>query len=313
MLYYGIWPEGRNTPIVVKISESIPENERRSQAIQKAKRTNSAGASTLDSGSSCEMLKGKDIEDAKSGKWVRRRRPGVPQNTSEGGFKYRPQLKDKATGKKLRSDGLMVGNSAESTNIYKIKKVSKDGLPDGEMRARNYSSMYSAEQDYLSRYGPETFGGIEEIEKMDTDIPAKYLSGLSGKDKAKRESEIKRRQEGKHSYKPLPGDDKASASKSEYTMAFEKIYGKKLGGDRSIKNIVKVIADDFPNATPAEIEKVLRESRIRGMEAWVTGHRPGANQEQWWRARIYSLIMGGKTAQTADSDLYKILKGKKDD
>jgi hypothetical protein len=41
------------------------------------------------------------------------------------------------------------------------------------------------------------------------------------------------------------------------------------------------------------------------MAAWRTGHRPGATQQQWGYARVSSLLLGGKTAQTTDSDLVR--------
>jgi hypothetical protein len=48
----------------------------------------------------------------------------------------------------------------------------------------------------------------------------------------------------------------------------------------------------------------------RGMAAWKTGHRPGANQEQWGYARVNSFLTGGKTIGTTanpgpDGDLGK--------
>jgi hypothetical protein len=45
------------------------------------------------------------------------------------------------------------------------------------------------------------------------------------------------------------------------------------------------------------------------MAAWKTGHRPGANQQQWAYARVNSFITGGKTRTTGDADLWKQHKG----
>ena len=42
----------------------------------------------------------------------------------------------------------------------------------------------------------------------------------------------------------------------------------------------------------------------RGAAAWAIGHRPGATQAQWQRARVYSFLTGGKTTTTGDADLY---------
>ena len=49
---------------------------------------------------------------------------------------------------------------------------------------------------------------------------------------------------------------------------------------------------------------VLRKVYNRGMAAWKTGHRPGANQQQWAYARVNSFITKGKgTWGGADKDL----------
>jgi nicotinic acid mononucleotide adenylyltransferase len=49
---------------------------------------------------------------------------------------------------------------------------------------------------------------------------------------------------------------------------------------------------------------ILRQVYNRGMAAWKTGHRPGANQQQWAYARVNSFITKGKgTWGGADKDL----------
>ncbi len=53
---------------------------------------------------------------------------------------------------------------------------------------------------------------------------------------------------------------------------------------------------------------LLRESFNRGMAAWRTGHRPGATQQQWGYARVSSLLLCGKTANTTDADLVRKAK-----
>ena len=42
----------------------------------------------------------------------------------------------------------------------------------------------------------------------------------------------------------------------------------------------------------------------KGEAAWSTGHRAGATQSAWAKARVYSFLSKGKTATTADADLY---------
>jgi len=57
---------------------------------------------------------------------------------------------------------------------------------------------------------------------------------------------------------------------------------------------------------------ILKKVYDRGMEAWRSGHRPGATQHQWAFARVNSFITGGKTRTTADKDLWAQHKGKKE-
>lgn len=56
---------------------------------------------------------------------------------------------------------------------------------------------------------------------------------------------------------------------------------------------------------------ILKKVYDRGMEAWRSGHRPGATQHQWAFARVNSFITGGKTRTTADKDLWAQHKGNK--
>ena len=57
---------------------------------------------------------------------------------------------------------------------------------------------------------------------------------------------------------------------------------------------------------------ILKQVYNRGLAAWKSGHRPGANQQQWGYARVNSFITGGKTRSTADKDLWQKHKGKKE-
>jgi hypothetical protein len=50
---------------------------------------------------------------------------------------------------------------------------------------------------------------------------------------------------------------------------------------------------------------IIKEVHQRGAAAWATGHRPGASQVAWSRARVYSFATGGKTQKTADKDLWE--------
>jgi hypothetical protein len=78
---WGVWFKGRNTPAVVDASD-------REEAIKKARATKCAGWN--EDVVSCRKLKGKSLEQAKRGDWVRERANGSEEG---GSFKYRPQLK----------------------------------------------------------------------------------------------------------------------------------------------------------------------------------------------------------------------------
>lgn len=88
---YGVWPEGRNTPIVVD-ANSAPE------ARKQARKKKAAGAKHKLK--TAKKLTGKDEQDARAGRWVRTRADGS-RNTNSGSYKYRPQLKKKAKGRKF--------------------------------------------------------------------------------------------------------------------------------------------------------------------------------------------------------------------
>ena len=47
--------------------------------------------------------------------------------------------------------------------------------------------------------------------------------------------------------------------------------------------------------------KELRVVYDKGMAAWRTGHRPGASQVAWARARVFSFVNKGTTYHTADA------------
>ena len=148
----------------------------------------------------------------------------------------------------------------------------------------------------------------KKSEKVDKAIPHKYVAGLDEDEAEERKKEIRRRAEDdKPDYKPLPGDD-AKTKPSKYTRTKlakkirEEIDG--AGDDEFVRAAAKV------SGVPA---RVIREIMRRGAEAWETGHRPGASQAAWSRARVYSFLTGGKTRKTADADLAREIKKALDD
>lgn len=205
----------------------------------------------------------------------------------------------------------------------KLKKIAKKGRKiHGVDRAAKKQGLYIMRgqwaevdldlvQGYLSfidepgmKKNALAVGGeamLDVIEKAEPKVPAKYLEGLTGEERAKRKREIQRRMKDKQSYKELPGDKDAKTKPSKYTRTSfaakvrEEI--KKPGKAEFLRAASKVSGIS---------RAILEECYDRGMKAWSTGgHRPGASPEAWAKARVYSLATGGKTRRTADKDLWE--------
>lgn len=147
-------------------------------------------------------------------------------------------------------------------------------------------------------------------------VPKKYTSGLSESTAAKRKAEIRKRMKGKKSFEPLAGDAKAKTRESKYTKKAASIREQiKLAAPKSAGKTPRA---KFLNAAARVTEipkRILEAVYNKGLAAWGTGgHRPGASQEAWAKARLYSFLTGGKTTEAADAALYleakKILKKK---
>jgi hypothetical protein len=124
--------------------------------------------------------------------------------------------------------------------------------------------------------------------------PPKYFKGLSNKTKRRRRSEIEARKKENptrgSTYRAFRTDKGVKTRASSYTSRWKKRFPNDVGVEGVSKR----------TGIP---KKLVQESYDRGMSAWRTGHRPGATQQQWGYARIYSLGLCGKTARTADADL----------
>jgi hypothetical protein len=124
--------------------------------------------------------------------------------------------------------------------------------------------------------------------------PFKYFKGLSSRKKTLRKKEIKQRSrlswKNSRAYKPFGTDKGVKTRRSSHTAKWKKMFPKVSG--------LKGASD----ATGVPLS-AIRKSYNRGMAAWRTGHRPGATQQQWGFARVYSMLTCGKTHYTTDSDL----------
>jgi len=143
-------------------------------------------------------------------------------------------------------------------------------------------------------------------------IQKKYLSGLSESTAAKRKAAFRKRIEGKQTgaarFKEVPGDPKGETRPSRYTLSLGKMRDEiseaagKMKGSQD-ERFVKAVA------TVTKIPKgIIQEVFDKGLAAWAVGHRPGATQEQWARARVYSFLSKGRTVETADKQLFERAK-----
>jgi hypothetical protein len=130
-------------------------------------------------------------------------------------------------------------------------------------------------------------------------FPLKYFKGLSSRRKTQRKKEIKQRSaiswKSARAYKPFQTDKGVKTRRSSHTAKWKKMFPKVS----SLNGASKVTGVPL---------SAIRKSYNRGMAAWRTGHRPGATQQQWGYARVYSMLTCGKTHYTTDSDLVRYAK-----
>lgn len=123
----------------------------------------------------------------------------------------------------------------------------------------------------------------------DTGLPKKYVpKSLTKEQKAK---QVKSIREGKDRPK-LKG---VKTRKSSYTTKAEKYFK----GDTSLSNISKTIG-----VSKTGLSKILSKGRGAYYSA---GSRPNVSAEQWAKARLYSVLFGGK-ARAVDKDIVKEYK-----
>lgn len=132
-----------------------------------------------------------------------------------------------------------------------------------------------------------------------------YYRGLSKSTSSKRSAQFNRQAKmsdnDPNAYKDAPGDSRSQTKTSKWTAAYADKYGE-------VEETV--LQEDETTALKKKSEKtgisydILKAVYDRGMAAWRTGHRPGANQQQWAYARVNSFIMGGPTQKTTDADLW---------
>jgi len=123
----------------------------------------------------------------------------------------------------------------------------------------------------------------------DTGLPKKYVpKSLTKEQKTK---QVKSIREGKDRPK-LKG---VKTRKSSYTTKADKYFK----GNTSLSNISKTIG-----VSKTGLSKILSKGRGAYYSA---GSRPNVSAEQWAKARLYSVLFGGK-ARAVDKDIVKEYK-----
>ena len=120
-------------------------------------------------------------------------------------------------------------------------------------------------------------------------VPKKYVGNLKG---AERKKQAKSIIEGKDTTRPKTS---APSKRSSHVIKFENKYNTKITNDSFIsKNII----------SKTGIDKILSKGRGAFRSA---GSRPNTSMESWARARLASVIMGGK-ARAVDKDIWEKYK-----
>ena len=139
-------------------------------------------------------------------------------------------------------------------------------------------------------------------------VPSKYTKGLGESTADRRKAEIRKRATGKkESFEPLPGDARAKTKESKYTKRIKDSGLRQVISEEATKGTGST-RDRFIKATARVTEiprPIIQSVYDKGLAAWAVGHRPGATQDQWARARVYSFLSKGRTVETADKQLFE--------
>ena len=156
-------------------------------------------------------------------------------------------------------------------------------------------------------------------ESADQESNPAYFKGLSKKDKEERERVIKRRSKMKSNdpdaYKGFRSDKGVKTKPSKYNAKFKKMFGemseeqKQVFTEKLSAKITKSLKNKAKKANaPLGALKAIYN---KGLAAWRTGHRPGANQHAWAMARVNSVLTGGKARKVDAAQWKQISKHRK--
>lgn len=154
-----------------------------------------------------------------------------------------------------------------------------------------------------------------DIKDREGTQPAKYHSGLKKSTKTARDRAFQKGADKDPSDPSAypdshPGDSTAKTKMSKHTKKYHQMFGEKVEQEDLTENAKAAL---MKKADKSGIPYgILKKVYDRGLAAWRTGHRPGANQQQWGFARVNSFITKGKgTWGKADADLAAKVRGSK--
>ena len=256
------------------------------------------------------------------------RKPGQPANSKQHSDLYTDEnpegtihglgFKDVKTAKA----SVQKIKSSDRTHAHKVQAAVAMEQRAREMGKKEEAAVYRSFIDFMKEKTKEKNedkkyytkkGKIKQSpEDKESGLPKKYVSGLSDKEAKQKAKEIDKRmslpKDHPDAYKPVDDvedpsiiDKKKKQRKSKSTTKFQQAFGESFKdylGEEKIKGLVNKAEKTGVSYS------ILKKVYDRGMEAWRSGHRPGAGQHQWAFARVNSFLTGGKTQSTADKDLW---------
>lgn len=180
-------------------------------------------------------------------------------------------------------------------NLYKLLYTYKNPLYGGKKRCSRGSRRDPITQKcMLTKTEQNKKNKI--LENAGVYAPPKYFEGLNAEQTKKRLKRIKEgsktRSDDKNAYREFETDYDESGNRIQTKLSgYTKQWKKHFPNANSLEEKSKVTGVPMKN-----IQKVYD----KGLAAWRTGHRPGANPQQWGYARVHSFLVKGKTFYTAD-------------
>ena len=187
-------------------------------------------------------------------------------------------------------------NTVYDINSNKGKKILSNYVSQvgGKKAPKRKSKRRSSRRS--SRKSPvcKRFENMKKTTHKNVYAPDKYFEGLPCRAKEQRLRTIK-----KYRYtKENP------TFATDFNKKGERIKTKLSGYTKQFKKIAPGVTSlkDISSHTGVPL-RILNKVNSKGMGAWRTGHRPGANRQQWGFARVYSFLVKGKAFYTADNHL----------